>query len=141
MAIAGKNMIRFKVIVLPHPDFPMAGPVSIKADVEILALVADYFKVLSEVSRLQILSCLKAGAMNVTELTEVTGLGQANLSKHLKVLTQAGILTLQTQGVSAYYSIADPTILSICDTVCDRISQRLQKQAEVVNLLDVFSSQ
>ena len=48
MAIAGKNMIRFKVIVLPHPDFPMAGPVSIKADVEILALVADYFKVLSD---------------------------------------------------------------------------------------------
>ena len=118
----------------------MADTLSAKADSEILTLVADYFKVLSEVSRLQILSCLKSGPMNVTELAEATGLGQANLSKHLKVLTQAGILSRQAQGVSAYYSISDPVIFGICESVCDRISQRVQQQAEAVGLLGLFSN-
>lgn len=112
---------------------------STKSVPEILPLVAEYFKVLSEVSRLQILSCLRAGPKNVTELTEATGLGQANLSKHLKVLTQAGILSRQTQGVSAYYAITDPSIFYICELVCHRISQRMQQQVEVISLLPFFS--
>lgn len=107
---------------------------------DILVPVAEYFKVLSEVSRLQILRCLKEKEMNVTELAEATGLGQANLSKHLKVLTQAGILHRQPQGVSAYYSISDPMIFDLCDLVCGRISERIQQQAEYFEQLNSFSS-
>lgn len=107
---------------------------------QILTPVAEYFKVLSEVSRLQILSCLQAGAMNVTELAEATGLGQANLSKHLKVLTQAGILSRQAQGVSAYYAISDPIVYELCDLVCDRILDRMQQQVETVGQLSSFST-
>ncbi len=107
---------------------------------EIFAPVAEYFKVLSEVSRLQILSCLKSRDMNVTELANATGLGQANLSKHLKVLTQAGILARQPQGVSAYYSIKDPMIFELCDLVCQRISERMQQQAEHFENLSLFNS-
>lgn len=117
----------------------MTNGASAQSISELLIPVAEYFKVLSEVSRLQILSCLKSGPLNVTELAEVTGLGQANLSKHLKVLTQAGILARQTQGVSAYYSISDPLIFELCESVCDRISQRMQKQAKAVQLIDLFS--
>ncbi|TAE59703.1 MAG: transcriptional regulator [Nostocales cyanobacterium] len=100
------------------------------ADAVVMAAVADYFKVLSETSRLQILTCLKSGAMNVMEIGEATGLGQANLSKHLKVLTQAGILSRHPKGTSAYYEIADPIIFELCDLACDRISQRIIQQAE-----------
>jgi ArsR family transcriptional regulator len=107
---------------------------------DILVPVAEYFKVLSEVSRLQILSCLKQKEMNVTELAQATGLGQANLSKHLKVLTQAGILNRQPQGVSAYYSIKDTMIFDVCDLVCQRISERVQQQAEYFEKLNSFSS-
>lgn len=95
-----------------------------------LATVADYFKVLSEVSRLQILQCLQTGPMNVMELCEATGLGQANLSKHLKVLTQAGILSRQPKGTSAYYTIADPMVFEFCKLACDRIGTQLRQQAE-----------
>jgi DNA-binding transcriptional ArsR family regulator len=45
-----------------------------------------------EKSRLQIVCCLKSGAKNVTEIIEVTDLGQANVSKHLKILTQTRIV-------------------------------------------------
>jgi DNA-binding transcriptional ArsR family regulator len=104
-------------------------------DPAIMSAVAEYFKVLSEVSRLQIVGCLKLGAMNVMEIAEVTGLGQANLSKHLKVLTQAGILTRQPKGTSAFYEIADPIIFELCELVCDRISKRMLQQAESLKSL------
>lgn len=100
-----------------------------KADPAILTAVADYFKVLSETSRLQILTCLRSGPMNVMEIAEATGLGQANLSKHLKVLHQAGMLSRQAKGTSAYYEIADPTIFEFCELACDRISEQIQQQA------------
>lgn len=97
---------------------------------DVLAPVADYFKVLSEVSRLQILHCLRSGAMNVMELTEATGFSQANLSKHLKIMTQAGILVRQPKGVSAYYEIIDPKVFDLVEAVCDGISDRLKQQAQ-----------
>jgi len=106
-----------------------------KADPAILMAVADYFKVLSEVSRLQILICLKSGPMNVMDIAEVTGLGQANLSKHLKVLTQIGVLSRQPKGTSAFYEIADPMIFELCELACDRISERVLQQAESLKAL------
>lgn len=106
-----------------------------KVDPAILVAVVDYFKVLSEMSRLQILTCLKSGPMNVMEIAEVTGLGQANLSKHLKVLTQAGVLSRQPKGTSAYYEIVDPMIFELCELACDRISERVQQQVESLKTL------
>lgn len=102
--------------------------------------VAEYFKLLSEVSRLQILNCLRSRAMNVTEISEATGLGQANLSKHLKILTQAGILSRQPVGVSVYYEINDPLIFELCELVCDRLSDRIQQQAEEIQQLKTLHS-
>ncbi|MFW6295688.1 MAG: ArsR/SmtB family transcription factor [Halothece sp.] len=118
----------------------MQKTVLAKNSPEVLAPVADYFKVLSEVSRLQILSCLRSGPMNVTEIGEGTGLGQANLSKHLKLLTQAGILSRQPQGVSVYYEITDPMIFDLCELVCDRIGEKLQQQAEQFEQFKSFAS-
>ena len=106
---------------------------------EYLAPVADYFKVLSEISRLQILSCLREGAMNVSEIGEATGLGQANLSKHLKMLTEAEILSRKPQGVAVYYEIQDPMIFELCELVCDRLYQRMQQKAEKFKRLNAFS--
>jgi DNA-binding transcriptional ArsR family regulator len=108
---------------MPKPDPPLAP-------ITVLEAVADYFKILSETSRLHILQCLRAGPMNVMELCEITGLGQANLSKHLKVMTQAGILTRQPKGTSAYYEIADSMVFEFCELACTQIGDRLQQQAE-----------
>jgi len=95
-----------------------------------LAPVAEYFKVLSEVSRLQVLCCLKAGPKNVTEVMEETGLGQANASKHLKILAQAGVVSRRPQGTSVYYEISDPLIFDLCELVCDRLALHLQEQSQ-----------
>ena len=106
---------------------------------EFLTPVAEYFKVLSEISRLQIISCLRSRTMNVSEIGAATGLGQANLSKHLKLLTQAGILSRKPQGVSVYYEIKDPLTFELCELVCDRIYQRMQEQAKQFKKLNSFA--
>ncbi|MFW9263010.1 ArsR/SmtB family transcription factor [Nostoc sp. CALU 546] len=118
----------------------MSETLSRKNTSEILAPVAEYFKVLSETSRLQILSCLRTGPMNVTEMGEATALGQANLSKHLKVLTQAGLVSRQQKGVSVYYAISDPVIFELCELVCDRIGNEIQKRAKEFEQIKAFST-
>jgi DNA-binding transcriptional ArsR family regulator len=101
-----------------------------------LEQVANYFKVLSETTRLQVLCCLKSGSKNVTEIISATELGQANVSKHLKILTQAGIVSRKPLGVSVYYEIADPMIFNLCELVCDRLSVRLEVQSQELNQLE-----
>ena len=101
-----------------------------------LTQVADYFKVLSELSRLQVLCSLKSGSKNVTEIMEQTGLGQANVSKHLKILAQFGIVSRTPQGVSVYYEIVEPFIFDLCELVGDRLSIRLQEQSQQLKQLE-----
>jgi DNA-binding transcriptional ArsR family regulator len=103
-----------------------------------LGLMASFFKVLSEASRLQIVCVLKTGSKNVTEIIESTGLGQANVSKHLKMLTQAGIVSRQPQGVSVYYQIANPFVFDLCELVCDALSIQFDQQSQHLEQLGVI---
>ncbi len=100
-----------------------------------LGLMANFFKVLSEVSRLQIVCSLKTGAKNVSEIVEETGLGQANVSKHLNMLTKAGIVTREPKGICVYYKIANPFLFDLCDLVCDVLSLQFQQQNQQLEVL------
>ncbi|MBU6229868.1 MAG: winged helix-turn-helix domain-containing protein [Cyanobacteria bacterium REEB459] len=97
---------------------------------EVVQQVAEYFDVLGEPMRLRILNVLQGGERCVQELVEATQTSQANVSKHLKVMVQAGILNRRTKGTSAYYSIADLLIFDLCSLVCDRIACRIEEQAQ-----------
>lgn len=103
-----------------------------------LSLMADFFKVLSEVSRLQIVCSLKTGAKNVTEIIEATGLGQANVSKHLKILTHAGVVSREQRGVCVYYKIANPFLFELCDLVCDALLMQVQQQSQQIEQLSTL---
>ena len=100
-----------------------------------LGLMANFFKVLSEVSRLQIVCSLKTGAKNVSEIVEATGLGQANVSKHLNMLTKAGIVAREQKGICVYYQIANPFLFELCDLVCDALSAQFQQQNQQLEML------
>ena len=100
-----------------------------------LGLMANFFKVLSEVSRLQIVCSLKTSAKNVGEIVEETGLGQANVSKHLNMLTKAGIVTREQKGICVYYQIANPFLFDLCDLVCDALSAQFQQQHQQLEVL------
>jgi DNA-binding transcriptional ArsR family regulator len=98
--------------------------------VEVVQQVAEYFSVLSEPMRLRILNLLREGEKCVQELVDATQTSQANVSKHLKVMLQAGILSRRTEGTSAYYSVGDPLSFELCNLVCDRLATRIEEQAK-----------
>ncbi len=100
-----------------------------------LGLMANFFKVLSEVSRLQIVCSLKNGAKNVSEIVAETGLGQANVSKHLNMLTKAGVVAREQKGICVYYQIANPFLFELCDLVCDVLSAQFQQQNQQLEML------
>lgn len=89
-----------------------------------LALIAERFKVLGEPARLEILNALRGGERSVTELVADTGLGQANLSKHLQLLHAQGFVARRKEGVSVYYALADQSVFRLCDIMCDRIGRQ-----------------
>lgn len=96
---------------------------------EVVQQLAEYFSVLGEPMRLRILNLLRDGEKCVQDLVEATETSQANVSKHLKVMVQAGILSRRTEGTQAYYSVADDLIFELCGLVCDRLAVRIEQQA------------
>jgi DNA-binding transcriptional ArsR family regulator len=95
-----------------------------------LVEVAAYFQTLAEPTRLQILNILRSGERNVGELAQMCGFTAANVSRHLALMTQHGLVERQSRGTSAYYRIADPSIFELCDLVCGNIARQMEKTAE-----------
>jgi len=87
--------------------------------------VASYFNVLSEPARLRIMYAVCAGEKSVSEVVEMCGTSQANVSRHLMALHKAGILMRRKEGVTVYYSISDSATVEMCQTVCAKIAESI----------------
>lgn len=85
-------------------------------------LVAERFRALGEPARLAILQALRHGERCVGELEADTGLNQANLSRHLQVLSSAGMVRRRKDGLFAYYGLADANVLRLCELMCGRVT-------------------
>lgn len=75
--------------------------------------LAEYFKVFSEPNRLAVLEALRAGRLNVTAVVEKTGLSQALVSKHLKLLTIAGVVQRRPEGSLVFYEVNDKAVFKL----------------------------
>lgn len=98
---------------------------------EALQLVAARFKVLSDPMRLRILQFLEGGETSVSALADAVESTQPNVSKHLKTMQDAGLLSRRQDGNTVYYSIADPTVFDLCDVVCSSLAERFTAHANV----------
>jgi DNA-binding transcriptional ArsR family regulator len=47
--------------------------------------------------------------------------GQANVSKHLRLLHDSGLVGRRREGTTVYYHLADPSVFQLCDLVCGRL--------------------
>lgn len=88
---------------------------------ELTELVAERFRALGEPVRLQLMQLLREGEQAVGELVEATGLGAANVSKHLQVLHAAGFVRRRKEGLFVYYELAGSDVLRLCDIMCGRL--------------------
>ena len=84
-------------------------------------LVAERFRALGEPARLGILQALRDGERCVSELEADTGLNQANLSRHLQVLSATGMVRRRKDGLFVYYALADANVLRLCELMCGRV--------------------
>ena len=99
-------------------------------------LVAQRFRVLGEPMRIKLLDRLREGEASVGELQESLGGSQQNISKHVGVLVQAGIVAREKDGTKVRCSIADPVIFDLCEIVCGGLAQQV---AELNDLLSGVS--
>lgn len=84
--------------------------------------VARYFSVLGEVTRLRILHTLCDAERCVNEIIRETGLAQANVSRHLGLMYQAGLLSRRREGTQVFYRVSDPVYVELCRTVLSQVA-------------------
>jgi DNA-binding transcriptional ArsR family regulator len=107
---------------LPHP---------LPAD--LVELIARRFRVLGEPMRIRLLDQLRDGEATVGELSEALDASQQNVSKHLAVLGDVGILGRRKEGNYVYYRIIDEGVFALCEDVCGSVQQQLRTLNKLVS--------
>ena len=99
---------------------------------EQLAMIAEHLKALSEPARLQILSTLISGPRTVNEIVQITGMHQANVSKHLQLLYVHGIVSRRRDRQFIQYALTDQRVFALCELVCAAIEDAADARQELI---------
>jgi ArsR family transcriptional regulator len=99
-------------------------------------LHAEVCKSLANAKRLEIISLVCKRERHVDELAEAMGIGKANVSQHLAVLRDKGIVDARREGQYVYYRIADPKIVEACKLMRQVAMERLAGGAARAGLLE-----
>lgn len=112
--------------MVPMPDLPSPLP-----DL-LVDLIAQRFRLLGEPTRIKLLDALRDGPATVTELQEATGASQQNVSKHLGMLVDSGVIRRAKEGTRSYYSIADESLFELCERVCGSLRRQVAELEAVL---------
>jgi DNA-binding transcriptional ArsR family regulator len=99
---------------------------------DLVELIARRFRVLAEPMRIKLLDRLRDGDATVADLQEATGASQQNISKHLGVLLQSGLVVRRKEGNFSRYEIADDSVFELCEQVCGGLRRQLDELEEVL---------
>ncbi len=91
----------------------------------LVELVARRFRVIGEPMRIKLLDRLRTGEATVQELTDTVAASQQNVSKHLGVLHDAGIVARRKEGTQVFYRVVDAGVFELCETVCGSVQRQL----------------
>ena len=108
-------------MALPHP-----------LPEDLAELIARRFRALGEPMRIRLLDRLREGEATVGELSEALAASQQNVSKHLGVLVDAGMLACRKDGNHVYYRIADEGVFALCEQVCGSVQFQLSTLAALL---------
>jgi DNA-binding transcriptional ArsR family regulator len=97
---------------------------------KMLDLVARRFRTLGEPYRLRILQELETGEKSVGELVAALDGNQPNVSKHLQLLFDAGLIGRRREGTSIFYAISDPMVFKLCALVCSSEAEKSRREFE-----------
>ncbi|HVK17327.1 MAG TPA: metalloregulator ArsR/SmtB family transcription factor [Fimbriiglobus sp.] len=84
--------------------------------------MAERFGVLADPTRLAVIHCLMKGdEQNVTSIVGATGCDHSKVSKHLRVLRNAGLVERRKEGLQVFYRLSDPLVEKLCREVCESL--------------------
>lgn len=98
----------------------------------ILEMHAEICRALSHPTRLQVLHLLKDEELSAGELARRADVSVTNLSQHLAIMRQAGLLASRREGSNVYYSLAAPQVLEACSVVQKVLAGLLRRQSELL---------
>ena len=104
-------------------------------DRKIYELHASICRAFSHPKRLEILNLLREGELSVSELAERMGVSLANVSQHLAILRDKGVVVPRREGVNIYYQVSDPKIIQACDLMREVLLDQLVQSAELAESL------
>jgi DNA-binding transcriptional ArsR family regulator len=100
-----------------------------KADLDpVFTAVARYFGLLAEPTRLKILHSICDAERQVSAIVDETGASQTNVSRHLSLMHQAGVVTRRKERNAVFYKVCDPVFADVCRTVCIQIAGRIEER-------------
>jgi len=99
---------------------------------DLVELIAERFRALSDPTRIKLLDRLREGEASVLELSELIGTTQQNISKHLGVLQRSRIVVRRKQGNFAYYRIIDEGVYTLCEAVCGSLQRQVESLRQLV---------
>ena len=107
---------------IPHP---LPAP--------LVELIAQRFRVIGEPMRIRILDLLRERPKTVNELTDALGATQQNVSKHIGVLAQAGVVDREKDGTRVRCFIADEAVFELCEIVCGGLRAQVAQLDELLS--------
>jgi DNA-binding transcriptional ArsR family regulator len=99
---------------------------------ELIELIARRFHLLAEPMRIRLFDRLRDGEATVRQLAGEVDSSQQNVSRHLTLLAEAGVLARRKEGTCVYYRLADEAVVALCEQVCGSVEQRLLDLAALV---------
>ena len=97
---------------------------------QLLEELSQFFRLLSEPARLQLLCELKQGPRDVAALMQATGFSQSHISRQMNQLQRAGLVACVRDGVRLVYAVDDSLVDELCDLVQKRLRHRLMQQLD-----------
>ncbi len=94
---------------------------------QVFESVARYFGVLGEPTRLRILHAICQEEKCVNDIIKATGMAQANVSRHLGLMYQAGLLSRRREGTQIFYRVADQMFVELCRSVTVQVVSRMDE--------------
>lgn len=90
--------------------------------------IASLLKALAEPTRLKIMQTLHEGERCVNDIVNEVASGQANVSKHLKLLAQNHLLQSRREGTTIYYQLSGNYVSKLCESICQGYAEIIHKK-------------
>ncbi len=92
-------------------------------------------KALGSETRVKILKMLQQKSLCVCEIKEALGGSQPNISQHLKILEDSGLVTAERDGQWINYRLRDGSENKYARTILDHLQEWLEDEKEVKDLM------